>query len=92
MEHSPDFTREPRHRLSDVLVDRIQASIACGELRVGDQLPSILEMARTFHVASSTVREALIRLEGKQLIEIRHGSGVFVTSNRWPIIDASAAF
>ena len=82
MQHSPDFAPERRHRLSDVLVDRILAAIARGELRAGDRLPPIVEMARAFHVASSTVREALIRLEAQTVIEIRQGAGVFVLVRR----------
>ena len=67
-----------RQRLSDQLAHRIQASIKAGELRAGEQLPPILAMARDFRVAAATVREALIKLEANRVIEIRHGSGVFV--------------
>lgn len=81
MQDSPAFSPERRYRLSDELVDRILSSIAAGELRPGDQLPPILEMARTFRVATSTVREALIRLEAKGAVEIRHGAGVFVMAS-----------
>jgi DNA-binding FadR family transcriptional regulator len=35
-------------------------------------------MARNFRVAPTTVREALIRLESKRIVEIRHGAGVFI--------------
>ena len=81
MRDSSAFTPVPRRRLSDQLVERILASIATGELRPGDQLPSILETARRFDVGASTVREALIRLEAKGVIEIRHGAGVFVVAS-----------
>ena len=67
-----------RQRLSDLLVHRIQTSIHEGELRPGDQLPSIAAMARDFRVNAGTVREALIKLEAQRMVEIRHGSGVFV--------------
>ena len=81
MQNPPTFTPVPRRRLSDELVERILASIATGELRPGDQLPSIVETARRFGVAASTVREALMRLEVKGVIEIRHGAGVFVVAS-----------
>ena len=74
------FAPIPRQRLSDALVARILAHIASGELRVGERLPSILEMARSFGVAATTVREALSRLEERRAVTVRHGSGVFVTS------------
>lgn len=67
-----------RQRLSDQLAHRIQTSIKAGELRAGEQLPPILAMARDFRVAAATVREALIKLEANRVVEIRHGSGVFV--------------
>ena len=67
-----------RQRLSDLLVHRIQASIQEGDLRPGEQLPSIAAMARDFRVNAGTVREALIKLEAQRVVEIRHGTGVFV--------------
>ena len=75
------FSPVPRRRLSEELVEQILASIAAGELRLGAQLPPIIEMARSFGVGASTVREALIRLEAKGVIEIRHGAGVFVLAS-----------
>lgn len=74
------FAPVVRQRLSEELANRIAASIATGKLRPGDQLPPIVEMARSFRVAPATVREALVRLEAKRILEIRHGSGVFVAS------------
>ena len=81
MKDLSEFTPVSRRRLSDELVERILASIASGELRPGDQLPTIVETARSFRVGASTVREALMRLEAKGVIEIRHGAGVFVVAS-----------
>lgn len=67
-----------KQRLSDELVRRIRGSIEVGQFRAGDRLPTIAEMARRFDVGSATVREALTKLEMAGIIEIRHGSGVFV--------------
>jgi GntR family transcriptional repressor for pyruvate dehydrogenase complex len=80
MRPDAEFVPVQRRRLSDELAERILASIAAGRLRPGDQLPPIVEMARSFHVAAATVREALIRLESQRVVEIRHGAGVFVTA------------
>jgi len=79
---APDISFAPviRQRLSEKLADRIAASIAAGQLRPGDQLPPIVEMARSFRVAPATVREALTRLEARGILDIRHGTGVFVTA------------
>ena len=75
---TPEFTPIQRPRLSDELVQRIVGSIAEGQFVVGDRLPSIAEMARRFRVARATVREALFKLEMLRVVEIRHGTGVYV--------------
>ncbi len=80
MRYDIEFVPVRRRRLSEELAERILASIAEGQLHPGDQLPPIAEMARSFRVAPPTVREALMRLEAKRVIEIRHGSGVFVAA------------
>jgi DNA-binding FadR family transcriptional regulator len=67
-----------RQRLSDDVANRILESITAGDFRPGDQLPPIISMARTFRVATATVREALVRLEAARVVEIRHGAGVFI--------------
>lgn len=67
-----------RQRLSDELVDAVLALIVSGQMRSGDRLPPIAQMAKTFGVAATTMREALIRLEARRAVAIRHGSGVFV--------------
>ncbi|HEU4996114.1 MAG TPA: winged helix-turn-helix domain-containing protein [Gemmatimonadaceae bacterium] len=74
------FSPVVRQRLPDELANRLLASIAAGDFRPGDQLPPILEMARSFRVAATTVREALVRLEAKHVVEIRHGAGVFIVA------------
>jgi GntR family transcriptional repressor for pyruvate dehydrogenase complex len=76
-----DFVPVRRQRLSEELAERIMGLIAAGRLRPGDQLPSIAGMARAFRVAPATVREALVRLETKRVVEIRQGAGVFVVAS-----------
>ena len=74
----PLFEPIDRPRLSDELVARILASIRDGRLSSGDRMPSITEMARRFRVAPATVREALVKLEVRCVVEVRHGAGVYV--------------
>lgn len=50
-------------------------------LQVGDKLPSVKDLARHFAVATPTLREALHRLEATGVIEIKHGSGIYVRSS-----------
>ncbi len=68
-----------KQSLSDRLANRIREMIQQGEYRRGDRLPSIMEMARSFGVGHPTVREALTKLEAVGVVEIRHGSGVYVS-------------
>lgn len=68
-----------KHSLSDRLAQRIKGLIQQGEYGQGDRLPSIMEMARSFGVGHPTVREALKKLEATGVVEIRHGSGVYVS-------------
>jgi GntR family transcriptional repressor for pyruvate dehydrogenase complex len=68
-----------KQSLSDRLAHRIRELIRQGDYGRGDRLPSIMEMARSFGVGHPTVREALTKLEAVGVVEIRHGSGVFVS-------------
>lgn len=66
-----------KQSLSDGLAHRLQQLIT-GNYHVGDRLPSIAEMARRFEVGPPTLREALKKLEALGVVDIRHGSGVYV--------------
>jgi GntR family transcriptional repressor for pyruvate dehydrogenase complex len=69
-----------RPSLADALTGRLLALIRDGRLRPGDRLPSARALAERFAVATPTVREALRRLEGTGTVELRHGSGVYVSA------------
>ena len=49
-----------------------------GTIAPGEKLPTEREMAETFDVNRATVREALRKLENLDLVEIRHGDGLYV--------------
>lgn len=49
-----------------------------GTITPGSKLPPEREMAETFSVNRATVREALRKLENLDLVEIRHGDGLYV--------------
>lgn len=55
--------------------------VADGGLSAGDQLEGVKALAVRFGVAVPTMREALRRLEGLGIVELRHGSGVYVGVN-----------
>lgn len=70
-------TPVPRQSLSDDLAQRVRKLIQ-GRYKAGDRLPSISAMAREFRVGAPTLREALKKLQMVGIVDIRHGSGVYV--------------
>ena len=70
---------EPR-RLYRQVAEQIRALIEAGELKPGSRLPPERELAERFAVSRPTVREALIVLEVEGHIQIRMGSGVYISS------------
>jgi GntR family transcriptional repressor for pyruvate dehydrogenase complex len=71
-------TKESR-KLYQTIVDAILAAIGQGEYAPGKRLPSERELADRFGVSRPTVREAMIALEIRGVVEPRHGSGIYVT-------------
>lgn len=60
------------------LVERVKHSIARGAIKAGEQLPSVRQMAGDLLINPNTVVRAYRDLEREGLVELRHGSGVFV--------------
>jgi GntR family transcriptional repressor for pyruvate dehydrogenase complex len=81
-----------RQSLSDELAQRVRQLIHAGGHRPGDRLPSIGRMAREFGVAHPTLREALRKLEALGMVEIRHGSGVYVGANDNSLLISNPVF
>ena len=67
-----------RASLTEYLGQRILEMIQADGLKPGDRLPALAVLAQRFSVANPTVREALRRLEATGVVDIRHGSGVYV--------------
>jgi GntR family uxuAB operon transcriptional repressor len=78
---------EPR-RLYRQIADQIAQLIANGEYRPGARLPAERELATSLGVSRASVREAIISLEMGGLVEVRVGSGIFVTA---PLAPPAAA-
>jgi GntR family transcriptional repressor for pyruvate dehydrogenase complex len=81
-----------KQSLSDKLAQRIRGAIQKGDFQRGDRLPPIMEMARRFGVGHPTIREALKKLETMGFVEIRHGSGVYVTRSEEVLVLATPDF
>ncbi len=65
------------------LYQRVAADIAArvedGTYKLGQRLPGERDLAEEFGVSRPTIREAMIALEIRGLVEARHGSGLYVT-------------
>ena len=77
MNELPDATP-----LYAVLEAQIAAGIAGGEFPIGSQLPTEEQLIQRFAVSRTTVRKAIQNLSDRGLIEIRRGTGTFVTQPR----------
>jgi len=67
-------------RLYQRVAERLAEVIASGEYPVGSRLPAERKLAERFNVSRPTVREAIIALELAGCVEVKGGSGVYVTS------------
>ncbi len=60
------------------IADRIRVAVAAGELRAGDDLPSVRALATRLRVNPATVVQAYRDLERDRIVEMRQGSGTYV--------------
>ena len=89
MASQPSFRAVPhvrRPRLSDTITDQIEDLIASGKLRPGDRLPAERELAQQLDVSRPSLREALLILESRGLLQARRGGGFNVTDVTAPTI------
>jgi GntR family transcriptional regulator, transcriptional repressor for pyruvate dehydrogenase complex len=81
-----------KQSLADKLAQQIWQLIQTSGYKAGDRLPTIMDMAQRFRVGHPTVREALRKLETMGTVEIRHGSGVYVTRSDDVLVVASPGY
>ncbi|HKW79635.1 MAG TPA: FadR/GntR family transcriptional regulator [Casimicrobiaceae bacterium] len=86
----PIQTIEPR-RLYRQIADQIRTLIRSGEYAAGARLPPERDLARQLGVSRPSVREALIALEVEGLVEVRIGSGIYVTGGNGQGTEVQAA-
>ncbi len=78
--------------LADDVASRVMELIDRGGYNAGDRLPSIMEMARALGVGHPTLREALMKLELIGVVEIKHGSGVYVGEKKNTLLLSNPVF
>lgn len=60
------------------IVERIEHKVATGELRSGEQLPTVRRLAKELDVNFNTVARAYTILHDAGVISAQHGRGTFV--------------
>ena len=63
-------------------MQQIRHAVENGALRDGDQLPGIRTLAQELVVSPNTIAKAYSELEHEGLLELRQGSGAFISVNR----------
>lgn len=71
----PMFTPDPVRRPREQVEEQLRKAIVTGVFKRGDRLPSEVELAKEFHVARSTIREALQSLAADGLVTKSSGVG-----------------
>jgi GntR family transcriptional regulator len=64
------------------LIDQVQAGIATGALRVGDQLPTVRGVAVELAINPNTVVRAYREMEVRGILDTQQGTGTFVAENQ----------
>lgn len=80
MDENNQFSALKNEVLPDRIVNNILEMIKDGKLEPGQKLPSERELATQMNVGRPTVRSALRALASMNVIEIRPGSGTYISS------------
>ena len=65
------------------LTRAIQFAIATGRLRIGEQLPTVRQLAVELRVNANTVAKVYAELERSGVLETRRGVGTFVSARHF---------
>jgi GntR family transcriptional regulator len=60
------------------LIEQLKHAIETGAIKAGEQLPSVRRMAEDLLINPNTVVRAYRDLEHEGVLDLKHGSGVFV--------------
>ncbi|MET3927478.1 FCD domain-containing protein [Devosia sp. 2618] len=69
-----------RRSITAEVVNKLYETLSGGNFKVGDRLPSEFELAEQFGVGRSAIREAVRELVAFGVLELRRGTGTFVTA------------
>ena len=65
------------------LTRAIQFAVATGKLRIGEQLPTVRQMAVNLKINANTVAKVYAELERTGIVETRRGVGTFVCARHF---------
>lgn len=68
-------------KLSDKVAKSITDLIIKNNLKAGDKLPNEYDLAQLLNVSRSTLREAVRSLKSQNILEVRQGSGTYISKN-----------
>lgn len=74
-----EYSRVQNKKIYEQVAEQIRNRIQQGEVKPGERLESVEQLAKRFQVGRSTIREALSALRAMGLVDIRQGEGTFVT-------------
>jgi len=64
------------------LMDQVQAAVASGILNMGDQLPTVRQVAVDLTINPNTVSRAYREMEIRGLLDTQQGSGTFISDRK----------
>lgn len=78
-----------RANAAEQVLHDLREQIQSGRFPRGAKLPTEKELAQVYGVSSNTVREAIRGLTASHLVEVKHGSGAYVTGHLDEVISRS---
>ena len=70
------------HPLYLQLMEQVRHAIETGVLQDGDLMPGIRTLAEELVISHNTVAKAYMELQHEGLLELRHGSGAYISAPR----------
>ena len=81
-ERKVDYIFDNERPIYIQLVEKLKAAIVSGELKQGERIPSVRELALTARVNPNTMQKALGELEDEGFIYTERTNGKFVADNQ----------
>jgi len=77
-----DLNSSRRQKLSERIAGSLRQDFLSGQVSLGQKLPTETQLAGTFDVSRTVIREAIAALVADGLLETRQGAGIFVIGHQ----------